>query len=71
MDGIAEISGCPLKQPPGVAILSMTAAVDPIVEIRQSAPQLPVNEHDVGETQSDQLCIDGAVIKPKTRGKNI
>jgi len=49
----------------------MTAAVDPIVEIRQSAPQLPVNEHDVGETQSDQLCIDGAVIKPKTRGKNI
>jgi len=68
---MTEISGCLLKQPPGVAILSMTAAVDPIVEIMQSAPQLLRNAHDIGELQSDQLCIDRDDIKPKTSGKNI
>jgi len=75
IDSIAKISGCDLKQPPGVAVSPVATLVNPIVENIQVAPQHVgnghINVHDVGKSQENQLCADGDDIKPRTRGKNI
>ena len=54
-----------------VDALPATAAVYQINEVQQLAQLVPVEKHDIGVSQNSLPYMDGSVVKPKTKGKNI
>jgi len=71
MYGDTTISGCNPKYPPGVATISATGAIDDIDAFQQPTHLDPAKTSDVGVLQNDLSCMDGSVVKPRTKGKII